>query len=88
MDEFASVGQKPSKAVRFDQKRGPDPVEDSRWTQGRRPRVTKPACTKNSRAPAFQQSKYLHPDFTELAGRGPSVELQCRWCGHRWKEPR
>ena len=88
-DEFSKRERgMPSKDIRANQNHGAVMSEDTRWTQARRPRVTKPACTKERRAPAFQQAKYLHPDFTELPGRGPSIELQCRWCGHRWKEPR
>ena len=77
----------PSKDIRANQNHGAVTTDDARWLVTRH-RVTKPACTKDQRAPAFKQAKYLHPDFTELPGRGPSIELQCRWCGHRWKEPR
>ena len=88
-DEFSKRERgMPSKDIRANQNHGAVIPDDSRWTRPRRSRVTKPACTQERRAPAFKQAGYLHPDFTVLAGRGSSVELQCRWCGHRWKEPR
>ena len=90
-DEFSKRERGlPSKDVRYAQGHDTNPhaVVDSRWAPARRPRMTKTACTQERKAPAFKQHTYTHPDFDVVAYQGSRVELQCRWCGHRWKEPR
>lgn len=91
MDEFNGPGGgKPTKRIRENQGHSTDArymPPDERDTAPRR--KPKQPCTKEKPAPAFKQRDYVHLDTDELpGGNRRTVTLQCKWCGHNWREPR
>jgi len=89
-DEFNSSGSQPSKDIRFNQDHFTDGSKMPRDARDSVRRLQqKPLCTQEHPAPAFKHHGYRHEDVDVLPSTNRrTVTLQCKWCGHNWREPR